>query len=321
MHAAVNAAMREAMREDGGAYVFGEDVAFGGVFRCTVNLREEFGGRRVFNTPLCETGIVGFGIGAALAGHRAVAEVQFADYIFPAMDQIVNEAAKARYRSGGQFPAGGLTVRAPYGAVGHGGHYHSQSPEAHFTHTPGLRVVVPRNPHDAKGLLLASIRCPDPVVFLEPKALYRTAVMDVPTAPFEVPLGEAEVVQHGDDVTLVAWGAQVHVALEAAQDLAKTRPGVSVEVIDLRSLLPWDAGAVCDSVRKTGRLVVTHEAPHTSGFGAEVVSEVTASCFGFLESPPERVCGHDTPFPLYGEPFYLPTKRRVLEALVRALDY
>jgi len=321
MHAAINSAITHAMSEDPTTLVFGEDVAFGGVFRATTHLREKFGPRRAFNTPLSENGIVGFGIGVAIAGHRAIAEVQFADYIFTAMDQIVNEAAKCRYRSGAQFPAGGLTIRAPYGAVGHGGHYHSQSPEAYFCHTPGLRVVMPRNPYDAKGLLLASIRCDDPVIFLEPKALYRTAVSDnVPTEAYEVPLGKAEVVREGNDVTLVAWGAQVHVAEQAADALREER-GATVEVVDLRSLLPWDAETVCQSVSKTGRLVVTHEAPITAGFGAEIVAEVTNACFTRLESPPERVCGMDTPFPLYGESLYVPTKLRVLEAMKRVLDF
>ena len=210
---AINDAMRIALETDPRAIVFGEDVGFGGVFRCTVDLREKFGAHRVFNTPLCEQGIAGFGIGYAAMGGTAIAEIQFADYIFPAADQIINEAAKYRYRSGGQFDCGGLTIRTPYGAVGHGGLYHSQSPEAYFTHTPGLVVVMPRSPVTAKGLLLSCIRERNPCVFFEPKALYRAAVEEVPEGDFTIPLRVAEIVQAGTDITLVGWGAQVHVLM------------------------------------------------------------------------------------------------------------
>ena len=206
---AVNDAMRIALETDPTAIVFGEDVGFGGVFRCTVDLKEKFGADRVFNTPLCEQGVAGFGIGYAAMGRTAIAEIQFADYIFPAADQIINEAAKYRYRSGGQFNCGGLTIRTPYGAVGHGGLYHSQSPEAYFAHTPGLVVVMPRSPITAKGLLLACIRERNPCVFFEPKALYRAAVEEVPEGDFSIPLRTAEIVQAGKDITLIGWGAQV----------------------------------------------------------------------------------------------------------------
>ncbi|GLC48230.1 2-oxoisovalerate dehydrogenase subunit beta 2, mitochondrial, variant 3 [Pleodorina starrii] len=232
-------------------------------------------------------GIVGFGIGLASMGHTPVAEIQFADYIFPAFDQLVNEAAKYRYRSGGTFHCGGLTVRAPYGAVGHGGHYHSQSPEAFFTHVPGIKVVMPSSPAEAKGLLLASIREPDPVVFFEPKMMYRTAVEDVPEGDYMLPLGVARVVVEGSDVTLVGWGQQVLVLQQAAAQLHK-QDGIRCEVIDLRTLAPWDSEAVCASVSKTGRLVVAHEAPLTGGFGAEVAATVAQRCFTALESPPGR---------------------------------
>ena len=206
---AINNAMKVALAADPKAVVFGEDVAFGGVFRCSIDLRDEFGAHRVFNTPLCEQGIAGFAIGLAAQGHTPIAEIQFADYIFPAFDQIVNEAAKYRYRSGNQFDVGGLTFRSPYGAVGHGGHYHSQSPEAYFAHTPGVKVVIPRSPAQAKGLLLACVRDPNPCVFFEPKILYRSAVEDVPEGDYMIPLGEAETLQRGTDITLVGWGAQV----------------------------------------------------------------------------------------------------------------
>lgn len=206
---AVNDAMRVALKTDETCIVFGEDVGFGGVFRCTVGLQEEFGKQRVFNTPLTEQGIVGFAIGYAAEGRTAVAEIQFADYIFPAFDQIKNEASKFRYRSGSEFDCGKMTVRAPYGAVGHGGHYHSQSPHSFFCHIPGIRVVIPSSPIEAKGLLLASIRSNDPVVFFEPKALYRASVEDVPTGDYEIPLGKARVLKEGRDITLVGWGGQL----------------------------------------------------------------------------------------------------------------
>ncbi|GIL72081.1 hypothetical protein Vretimale_485 [Volvox reticuliferus] len=317
---AVNDALVTALDTNYRAYVFGEDVSFGGVFRCTVGLLERFGKERVFNTPLSEQGIVGFGIGLAAMGHTAVAEIQFADYIFPAFDQLVNEAAKYRYRSGGSFHCGGLTVRAPYGAVGHGGHYHSQSPEAFFTHVPGLKVVMPSSPAEAKGLLLASIRDPNPVVFFEPKMLYRTAVEDVPEDDYMLPLGVARLVMEGSDVTLVGWGQQVLVLQQAAAQLRKA-DGISCEVIDLRTLLPWDSEMVCASVNKTGRLVVAHEAPLTGGFGAEVAATVAERCFTRLESPPVRCCGADTPFPLILEPVYLPGVARVMEAVRGVVNF
>ena len=311
---ALNDAMSIALATDPSAVIFGEDVAFGGVFRCTVDLRGRYGASRVFNTPLSEQGIVGFGVGLACQGATAICEVQFADYIFPAFDQIVNEAAKYRYRSGAQFDVGGLTIRAPYGAVGHGALYHSQSPEAYFCHTPGLKVVVPSNPVDAKGLLLASIRDRNPVIFLEPKGMYRSAVAEVPTGDFTIPLGQANLVREGSDITLVAWGAQMRTLLAAA-DLAKERDGISCDILDLRTLLPYDADAIVRSVRKTGRCLVTHEAPLTCGFGAELAAMVQDKCFYSLESPVARVCGMDTPFPLAFERLYLPDMYRNYEAI------
>ncbi len=315
---ALNDAMDVAMKTDPTACIFGEDVAFGGVFRCTVDLQQKYGPDRVFNTPLCEQGIAGFAIGLASSGHTAIAEIQFADYIFPAFDQIVNEAAKYRYRSGNQFDSGKLTFRTPYGAVGHGGLYHSQSPEAYFCHTPGLKVVVPRDPIQAKGLLLASIRDPNPVIFLEPKAMYRASVGEVPVGDFTLPLGEAEIIQEGSDVTVVGWGAQLRV-IRAACDKAKAEHGINAEIIDLRTLLPWDYKAVCDSVTKTGRLVVSHEAPVTCGFGAEILATVQQKCFYRMEAPLRRVCGFDTPFPLAFEKVYLPDVLRTYEAIVETV--
>ncbi|KAL6777559.1 hypothetical protein ACKKBG_A14740 [Auxenochlorella protothecoides x Auxenochlorella symbiontica] len=315
---AVNDALHIAMDENPKTLVFGEDVSFGGVFRCTVGLAEKHGKHRVFNTPLCEQGIVGFGIGAAAQGYSPIVEIQFADYIFPAFDQITNEAAKYRFRSGGEFNVGGLTIRTPYGAVGHGGHYHSQSPEAFFTHIPGIKVVMPSGPRETKGLLLSAIRDPNPVVVFEAKMLYRTAVEDVPTGDYSIPLGQARIARAGSDVTLVGWGQQVLVLEQAAKELAAS-DGIEAEVIDLRTLLPWDAEAVAASVEKTGRLVVSHEAPLTSGFGAEIVAAISDRCFYSLEAPPLRIAGYDTPFPLVCEPLYLPGVQRVVDGVRRLL--
>lgn len=316
---ALNDAMRIAMETDDSAILFGEDVGFGGVFRCSVGLQEKFGKDRVFNTPLCEQGIAGFAIGYASMGKTAIAEIQFADYIFPAFDQIVNEAAKFRFRSGNEFNCGGLTFRTPCGAVGHGALYHSQSPEAYFCHTPGLVVVMPSCPSDAKGLLLSSIRAPDPVVFFEPKALYRASVEEVPVGDYMVPLGKAKVKRAGSDVTIVAWGNQVNVAMKAA-DMAEAI-GVSVEIIDLRTLLPWDTEAVFNSVVKTGKLIITHEAPKTGGYAAEISAAVTEECFLNLETPIQRVCGYDTPFPLVHEKFYVPDHTKIFEAIKTAVNF
>ncbi|XP_015249051.1 PREDICTED: 2-oxoisovalerate dehydrogenase subunit beta, mitochondrial [Cyprinodon variegatus] len=240
----ITSALDNTLASDPTAVIFGEDVAFGGVFRCTVGLRDKYGKDRVFNTPLCEQGIVGFGIGAAVAGATAIAEIQFADYIFPAFDQIVNEAAKYRYRSGNLFDCGNLTIRAPWGCVGHGSLYHSQSPEAFFAHCPGIKIVIPRGPTQAKGLLLSCIADNNPCIFFEPKILYRAAVEQVPVDAYTIPLSQAEVLQEGSDVTLVAWGTQIHVLREVA-NMAQEKLGVSCEVIDLRTILPWDNETVC----------------------------------------------------------------------------
>ncbi|KAM4866219.1 2-oxoisovalerate dehydrogenase subunit beta, mitochondrial isoform 2-T3 [Thomomys bottae] len=275
---------------------------------------------RVFNTPLCEQGIVGFGIGIAVTGATAIAEIQFADYIFPAFDQIVNEAAKYRYRSGDLFNCGSLTIRAPWGCVGHGALYHSQCPEAFFAHCPGIKVVIPRSPFQAKGLLLSCIQDKNPCIFFEPKILYRAAVEQVPVEPYNIPLSQAEVIQEGSDVTLVAWGTQVHVIREVAS-MAREKLGVSCEVIDLRTIVPWDMDTVCKSVVKTGRLLVSHEAPLTGGFASEISSTVQEECFLNLEAPISRVCGYDTPFPHIFEPFYIPDKWKCYDALRKMINY
>lgn len=317
---AINQALITAMTDDEKVVVFGEDVGyFGGVFRATSNLQEKFGKARCFNTPLTEQGIIGFANGLAAQGSVPVAEIQFGDYIFPAFDQIVNETAKFRYRSGGQFTCGTLTIRTPYGGGISGGLYHSQSPEAFFSHVPGLKVVVPRDPYQAKGLLLSAIRDDNPVLFMEPKRLYRASVREVPEEEYTIPLGKADIVQEGNDITLLAWGAQVETIKKAA-DMA-LEDGVSCEIIDLRSILPWDAQTVAESVMKTGRLLINHEAPVTSGFGSEIAARIQEHCFLYLEAPITRVCGLDTPFPLAHEKEYMPDEFKTYEAIKRVLNY
>ncbi|KAL5489930.1 DIN4 [Sanghuangporus weigelae] len=329
---AVRDALSHALMKDDTAVVFGEDVAFGGVFRCTMGLAEEFGQERVFNTPLTEQGIAGFGIGLAAMGHTAIAEIQFADYIFPAFDQIVNEAAKYRYRSGGQFNVGGLTIRTPTMSVGHGGLYHSQSPEGFFLGASGLKIVIPRSPIQAKGLLLRSIRDPNPVLFMEPKILYRSAVEQVPIDDYELPLSSAEVLQGGSDLTLLSWGTPLY-HCEAALHLLSTPPDslsplippslrkASVELIDLRTILPWDVKTIEESVKKTGRLVIVHEASVTGGVGAEIAAEIQKRCFLRLEAPVKRVAAWDLPAALHYEKFLIPDAIRVLDGIMETLSY
>jgi pyruvate dehydrogenase E1 component beta subunit len=316
---AVNDALRVEMRRDPDVVVLGEDVGkFGGVFRATAGLYDEFGADRVVDTPLAEGGIVGTAIGMALYGLRPVPEIQFADFIFPAFDQLVNEAAKYRYRSGGQYSCP-LVVRTPYGGGIKGGHYHSQSPEALFVHTPGLKVVVPSNPYDAKGLLITAIRDPDPVLFFEPKRVYRAAKGEVPEGDYALPLGQAAVTREGRQVTLVAWGAMWHEADQAAREAEAE--GIDCEVLDLRSLQPLDVDTIAASVRKTGRAVVVHEAPRTCGFGAELVALIQERCFLSLEAPVTRVTGFDTPFPYALEMEYLPRAPRILEAVRKVVAF
>jgi pyruvate dehydrogenase E1 component subunit beta len=310
----INDALRIAMRADQRVVVLGEDVGkVGGVFRVTAGLQEEFGEERVIDTPLSENGIVGSAVGMALYGILPVVEIQFADFIWPAYDQIVNELAKYRYRSGGEYSAK-IVIRTPVGGGIRGGHYHSQHPEAAFIGVPGLKVVIPSNPYDAKGLLLASIRDPDPVIFFEPKRIYRAAKGEVPDGDYLVPLESANVVRAGRHVTVLAYGAMLYEALDAASKAAEK--GVDAEVIDLRTLWPLDVNTVVESVKRTGRLLVVHEAPRTAGFGAELVSLVTERAFFHLEAPPVRVTGFDTPFPYTLEMEYLPLSHRILPAIL-----
>jgi 2-oxoisovalerate dehydrogenase E1 component beta subunit len=316
---AVNDALHVAMREDPRVVVLGEDVGrLGGVFRATLGLHEAFGPARVVDTPLAENGIVGAAIGMALYGLRPVAEIQFADFVFPAFEQLVNELAKLRYRSGGEYPCP-VVVRMPYGGGVKGGHYHSQSPEAYFAHTPGLVVVAPATAHDAKGLLLAALRQPDPVIFLEPKRSYRAVKDRVPPGAYAVPLGKARVAREGRDVTVVAWGAMVPEALLAAE--AAEARGLSVEVLDLRTLWPLDVEGLLASVERTGRAVVVHEAPRTCGLGAEIAALLQERLFTRLLAPVARVTGWDTPVPYALESEYLPRAPRILEGLTRTCGF
>jgi pyruvate dehydrogenase E1 component beta subunit len=316
---AINDALRISMRSDDRVVVLGEDVArVGGVFRVTQGLQDEFGADRVIDTPLAEGGIVGAAIGMALYGLRPVPEVQFADFIYPAFDQIVSEAAKYRYRSGGEYGVP-LVIRTPCGGGIRGGHYHSQSPESLFIHVAGLKVVCPSNPYDAKGLLLSAIRDDDPVIFFEPKRVYRAAKMDVPEGDYTVPLTAAKVVRPGEHVTVVAWGAMLYEAIAAAETVASK--GVQAEVIDLRTLWPMDIDTIVQSVRRTGRVVVVHEAPKTCGFGAELVALICEKAFLHLEAPPVRVTGYDTPFPYTLENDYLPLAHRIVPALLETVGF
>lgn len=316
---AVNSALREEMDRDERVIVLGEDVGEnGGVFRCTEGLIDEFGPDRVIDTPLAESGIIGTSIGMALYGLRPVPEIQFLDFIYSGFDQLVSEAAKLRYRSGGEYPCP-VTIRSPYGGGIKGGHYHSQSTEAYFAHTPGLKVVIPSNPFDTKGLLLTSIRDPDPVIFLEPKKIYRAGRMEVPEGEYTVPLGEARVAREGEDVSLFAYGAMIPVCMEAAKRAEEV--GIEAEVVDLRSLVPLDVDAVLDSVRKTGRAVVVYEATKFCGYGAEIAALIAEKAIEYLEAPILRVAGFDTPFPYTHESLYLPNAERVLDAVERVYGF
>lgn len=316
---AIRDALAWEMARNPGVVVLGEDVGRnGGVFRATEGLWERFGPGRVIDTPLEEAGIVGMAIGMAINGLRPVAEIQFADFIFPAFDQIVSEMAKFRYRSAGQFPVP-VVVRTPSGGGIKGGHYHSQSPEAYFIHTAGLTVAMPSTPADAKGLLLSAMRSPDPVIFLEPKALYRTTKGEVPDGEYLVPIGKARIARPGRDLTIVTYGAMVRVAEEAS--VLAREEGIDAEVIDLRTLWPLDVDAVIGSVAGTGRAVVLHEAPRTCGFGAEIVSLIQEKAFLHLKAPVARVAGFDTPFPYSLEKLYIPDAGRVLESVRGAMSY
>lgn len=316
---AVNDALRIEMRRNSKVVILGEDVGkFGGVFRATSGLQEEFGKDRVMDTPLSEAGIIGTAIGMALYGLRPVPEIQFSDFIYPAFDQIVNELAKFRYRSGGEYPAP-MVIRTPYGGGIRGGHYHSQSPEAFFAHTAGLKVIIPSNPYDAKGLLLTAMRDDDPVMFLEPKRVYRASRGEVPEGEYLIPFGQAKIVRPGSGVTVLCYGSMVHTVQEALDkhDAVAFDP----EVIDLRSLVPLDTETILASVRKTGRVVIVQEAQKTCGFGAELAAIIAEKALLSLEAPIARVCGLDTPFPYTLELEYLPSPERVTKAIAETARF
>lgn len=316
---AVNDALKTEMKINPDVVIFGEDVGFlGGVFRASDGLQKMFGVERCFDTPLSECGIVGAAIGMAVYGLRPVAEIQFLDFIYPAFEQIVSEAAKMRYRSGGQFTAP-LVIRTPYGGGIKGGHYHSQSTEAYFAHTPGLKVVIPSSPYDTKGLLISAIRDDDPVIFLEPKRLYRSVKGEVPEEAYTIPLGKAHTVIEGEDVTVICYGAMIPVCREAANQALEA--GTSVEVIDLRTIVPLDTETILNAVKKTGRVVIVHEAVKTAGFGGEISALIAERAIEYLKSPIVRVAGFDTPFPYTLEHVYLPDATRVLYAIQRVMQY
>lgn len=310
---AINDGLKTSMREDERVLVFGEDVGpKGGVFLATEGLTAEFGEARCFDTPLSEDGIIGTAVGMAVNGLVPIAEIQFQDFIFPAFDQIVSEAAKLRYRSGGQYTAP-MVIRTPYGGGIRGGLYHSQSGEAYFAHTPGLKVVIPSTPHDAKGLLISSIEDPDPVLFLEPKALYRSVKGEVPEGHYTVDLSTLRTARDGDDVVVFCYGAMVPVAINAADRAAEQ--GIGVRVVDLRTLLPLDEEGVLEHVRQVGRVVTVHEAPRFCGYGAEISALIAEHAIEYMEAPVVRVTGFDTPFPNTLEHHYMPDDRRVLDAI------
>jgi pyruvate dehydrogenase E1 component beta subunit len=315
----VNETLRTEMRRNANVVLLGEDIGKdGGVFRATAGLINEFGPERVIDTPIAEDGIIGTAIGMSINGLEPVVEIQFLDFIYPGFNQIVSELAKIRYRSGGHFPAH-VVIRAPSGGGIKGGLYHSQSTEAYFTHTPGLYVATPSTPTDTMGLLRTAMRGSDPVIFLEPKRVYRTVKEELPTEDFAIPFGKAKVLQEGTGVTLVTWGAMVHTCRAAVQLAAKEN--VSVELIDMRTLMPFDIETVLASVKKTGRVVVAHEATKVSGFGGEVAAQIAERAIDSLQAPIVRLGGFDTPFPYALENTYLPSPERVLGAIRKAASY
>lgn len=319
MAQALNLALREEMSRDERVVVLGEDVGRrGGVFLVTEGLYELFGPERVIDTPLSEAAIIGVAAGMAMNGLRPVAEIQFADFIFGGFDQLVSNVAKIRYRTGGQFSVP-LVVRAPFGGGVKGGMFHSQSPEAYFIHTAGLKVVTPSTPYDAKGLLISAIRDEDPVIFFEPKRIYRTFKEEVPEGDYSVPLGVARTAREGTDVSLITYAATVHDCLNAAEK-AKSE-GIDCEVIDLRTLLPFDREAIDRTVKKTGRVVIVHEAPRTGGFGAEIAAYIAERLLFSLEAPILRVTGYDTPFPFAHENLYMPNEKRILNAVRKSMSF
>lgn len=328
---AILSAQKTMLERDDNVMIFGEDVGyFGGVFRATDGLQSQFGNQRVFDTPISENGIIATAIGMSINGMRPIAEIQFADYIYPAFDQIVSEASRLRYRSGGEFSTN-ITVRTPCGGGIRGGQTHSQSPEGIFTHVSGIKVVMPSNPYDAKGLLISAVESNDPVIFFEPKRLYNGPFYGEPDAPsvgwdshkkgevpdgfYRIPLGEAAITRPGDEMTIITYGTMVHVV-----ETAVKQTGVDAEIIDLRTLSPIDYDTIIASVNKTGRCLVAHEATKTGGFGAEILSIIQENCFWKLQAPIERVTGWDIPYPHAFEWEYFPGPQRVGAAIKRIME-
>jgi 2-oxoisovalerate dehydrogenase E1 component beta subunit len=316
---AIRQAMEEEMIRDSRVFILGEDVGtYGGAFRVTQGFLEKFGPERIIDTPISETGLIGAAIGAALFGMRPIAELQFIDFIACGFNQIVNYAAKSRYRWGGGVP---IVIRGPAGAGVHGGPFHSQSPESYFLNVPGLKIVIPATPTDAKGLMIAAIRDPDPVIFLEHKFLYRRLREDVPEGDYTTPIGEARLARRGEDVSIITYGAMVHASLEAADIVA--REGLRVEILDLRTLLPMDRPRILETVKKTGRALIVHEATRTGGPGGEIAAIIAEHAFEHLDAPVVRVAPPDTPVP-YSPPleeFFLPNAAKIADALRALAEY
>lgn len=313
---ALNSTLDFRMSQDDSILLLGEDIGKdGGVFRVTDGLQAKYGEERVIDTPLVELGIIGMAIGMASYGLKPVAEIQFQDFIYTAMDQIINQMAKLRYRTAGEITAP-VVVRTPYGGGIRGGLYHSQSGESYFVHTAGLVVLTPSNPYDAKGLLSSAIDSPDPVIFLEPKKLYRAGRFEVPEEDFKVPVGKAAKVHEGDDVTIITYGSMVPTVMKTV-----TNNNINADVLDLRTLVPMDIVAISESVMKTGRVVIVHEAPRTLGLGAEISALISERMIEYLYAPILRVTGPDTPFPYKHEEYYLPNEKRVMAAVQKVLDY
>jgi len=317
---AINLALREEMERNSRVMILGEDVGKeGGVFRVTDGLQAKFGADRVIDTPLAEAGIVGVALGMAVNGLIPIAEIQFEGFLYPCLDQINNHIARIRNRSRGRFTCP-LVIRTPYGGGIHAPEHHSDSPEAILAHMPGIKVVIPSTPYEAKGLLLSSIRDPDPVIFMEPKRIYRAIREEVPEGDYTLPLGKARMVQEGKDVTVIAWGAMVRETLNAAEQLKDDK--INLEIIDLRTISPMDVEAIASSVRKTGRCVIVHEAPRTCGPGAEIIAVINEKAFLSLQAPIERVTGFDIPVPLpKSEHYYLPNPKRIAMAVKKVMNF
>lgn len=321
MVTAINDALDLALSRDEEVLIFGEDVGvMGGVFRATDGLQKKYGTERVFDTPLAEAGIVGMGIGMGLAGMKPIAEIQFAGFLYPALDQILSHLGRYRHRTRSRYHLP-MVIRAPYGGGVHTPEQHADSPEAILAHTPGVKVVIPSNPYDAKGLLLAAIDDPDPVFFFEAIKLYRSVKAEVPTEHYTVPIGKAKTVREGDDVTVICYGGMVEVCEKAAE--AAANAGIGVEVIDLRTLVPLDLEHILASVQKTGRVVVVTEAPRTAGFHSEIAANIAEESIEYLQAPIIRVTGFDAPYPPFTaiEDLYRPNPLRVAKAIKRVMDY